>query len=225
MAVILKTLEEIERLALSSVDIDNNALNFATDALLLLGDVIASVIQELSDGNVDVEPENGICGTPGAVADLDRCIESALAEHLVPELEVHLDTLLTESIASSLPGAQTLTRGAFSVTEAPSLSRAMVWPCSCTACQSYRVRPSSSASIPRSPSNGGGRRSSRRKPNFSCSVPMRQSPSGFSPDASTATSWSRWVIGVSPAWLGLDMGRSGGRRRPARTAGVREAAL
>ena len=45
------------------------------------------------------------------------------------------------------------------------------------------TRPSSSASMPRSPSKLGGRRSSRRKPNFSCSVPMRQSAAGFSPEA------------------------------------------
>src|SRR5690606_28102241 len=56
-------------------------------------------------------------------------------------------------------------------------------------------------------------------PNFSCSVPMRQSPRGFSPEARTATSWSRRVTGLSPAWLGLDMrialGKGAIRDRPA----------
>ena len=59
--------------------------------------------------------------------------------------------------------------------------------------------------MPRSPSNSGGRRSSRRKPNFSCSVPIRHASRGFSPDASTSASWRWSVIGASLALLGPDM--------------------
>src|SRR5690606_3927834 len=92
-----------------------------------------------------------------------------------------------------------------SVTDAPSRSRATVRPFSSTLSQPKRPSPRSSDSIPRSPSNCGGRRSSRRKPNFSCSVPMRQSALGFSPEATYSTSWSRPVTGVSLAWLELDM--------------------
>ena len=106
--------------------------------------------------------------------------------------------------SSGAPDSSSCPAGS-SVTEAPSRDSAITWPCSSTASQPNRVRPLSSASMPRAPSNGGGRRSSRRKPNFSCSVPMRQSPRGFSPEASTATSSSIRLTGVSPSWLGLDM--------------------
>lgn len=119
---------EIERLALGSVDIDRDALNFATDAVLLLGDVIASAVQELADGNVDAEPENGICGTPGAVADLDRCIEAALAEYLVPDLEKDLKALLNETLAKTLPGAQSFSLGTFSASVDPRVTSVVTTP-------------------------------------------------------------------------------------------------
>jgi hypothetical protein len=51
-----------------------------------------------------------------------------------------------------------------------------------TGAQPNWVRPLSNASMPRSPSNGGGRRSSVRKPNFSCSVPMLQSSGARMPE-------------------------------------------
>ena len=88
----------------------------------------------------------------------------------------------------------------------------MTRPFSSTGSQPNRTRPLSSASMPRSPSNAGGRRSSRRKPNFSCSLPMRHWSRVFSPDATYSRSWLRWVTGVSATWLGLDKGRLAGGR-------------
>src|SRR5690606_30338760 len=92
------------------------------------------------------------------------------------------------------------------VTEAPSLARAIRWPCSSLGSQPNRVRPRKRAPMPRSPSQVGGRRSSRRKPNFSCSVPMRQSAAGLQPATRNSTSSRRSLIGLSLALLGPDTG-------------------
>ncbi|CRD56546.1 hypothetical protein BN1263500367 [Stenotrophomonas indicatrix] len=108
-------------------------------------------------------------------------------------------------VSSAAPDSSSWPAGS-RVTEAPSRSRAMVLPFSCTGVQPKRTRPLSRASMPRSPSKVGGRRSSRRNPNFSCSVPMRHCERGFSPEAISATSCERSVMGVSATWLGLDKG-------------------
>src|SRR5690606_20136975 len=60
--------------------------------------------------------------------------------------------------------------------------------------------------MPRSPSQVGGRRSSRRKPNFSCSVPIRHSDAGLQPASRYSTSSRRSLIGLSLALLGPDTG-------------------
>src|SRR5690606_15469079 len=85
---------------------------------------------------------------------------------------------------------------------------------SSTGFQPKRCKPLSNASMPRSPSNVGGRRSSSRKPNFSCSVPIRQSADGLDPDARYSTSASRPVIGATSVSAGPDMRASATQLEP-----------
>src|SRR5947209_7050055 len=70
--------------------------------------------------------------------------------------------------------------------------------------QPNRRRPSSIARIPPG-SYGGGSRSVVRKPNFSCSVPIRQASRGLPPAARYSASCRRSVIGVVSASPGLDI--------------------
>jgi hypothetical protein len=59
----------LTRLALRSVDLDNDAFNFVTDALLIVADLAASAAQDLGDGPLtfDHQPEVGICNSPRGV--------------------------------------------------------------------------------------------------------------------------------------------------------------